>query len=478
MVNSYDAGVVGLGVMGRNLLLNLVDHGFAVAGYDRVTEQINLLKTEAGDRPVLAASTIEEMVSGLKKPRFVIVLVPAGPPVDAVISSLLPRLEKGDIIMDGGNSHFRHTEARESRLSGEGISLLGVGISGGEKGARHGASIMPGGPKEAYDQVSDLLRSLAAIVDGEPCMTYLGPRSAGHYVKMVHNGIEYGLMQLIAEAYDMMKRGLGLANYEIAQVFGSWDKSQLRSYLIEITARIFAVADPSTGKHLVDMILDEAEQKGTGSWASQDGLELGVPMPTIDVAVAMRSLSASKVEREKVCGVLGCLTKEIGHEKGPFLSSLKNALLMAMILTYAQGFGLLRAASKAYRFELRLADVARIWRGGCIIRSRLLDGICNAFEKQPDIWSIVTAPSIAKDLTKKEGDLREVVESGARAQIPVPGFMISLAYLDAARSSWLPANLVQAQRDFFGSHRYRRIDRDGLFHTDWEGEQAVRRKGP
>jgi 6-phosphogluconate dehydrogenase len=476
MADLYEAGVVGLGVMGRNLLLNLADHGFSVAGYDRVAEQVSLLESEAGNRPVRAAHSVEEMVRVLEKPRVIIVLVPAGPPVDAVISTLLPRLEKGDIIMDGGNSYFRHTEARASRLSAEGISLLGVGISGGEKGARYGASIMPGGPKEAYDRVSNLLRSLAATVDGEPCMTYLGPRSAGHYVKMVHNGIEYGLMQLIAETYDIMKRGLGLSNEEIGQVYGSWDQAQLSSYLIEITARIFTVVDPSSGQHLVDMILDEAEQKGTGSWASQDGLELGVPMPTIDAAVAMRSMSASKAERDRACGVLGCLAKRIEHERAPFLNRLKNALFVAMMLTYAQGFGLLRAASQAYRFNLKLADVARIWRGGCIIRSKLLEGICNAFENQPDIWNIVTERSIAKDLTKREGDLRRIVETGARTQIPVPGLMISLAYLDAARSSWLPANLIQAQRDFFGSHRYRRVDTDGLFHTDWEEGQVVQKK--
>jgi 6-phosphogluconate dehydrogenase len=463
-----DIGMVGLGVMGRNLVLNMADHGYSVVGYDQDKSKVQTLRDEAADRDVLAAETMEEFIHALRLPRAVMMLVPAGPPVDSVIRDVLPYLEEGDLIIDGGNSHFPDTDLRGKTLEKKGIHYLGVGISGGESGARHGPSMMPGGPREAYERVRPIFEAVAAHVDGEPCVTYLGPGSAGHYVKMVHNGIEYGLMQLIAETYDLMKRGLGLNDDELHTVYARWTQQELNSYLLEITARIFLQVDEQTGKRLIDVILDEAKQKGTGMWTSQDAMELQVPLPTIDVAVAMRNLSAFEDERKAAGKVLiGPATKFQGDRQG-FTEHLREALYAAMVVTYAQGMAQLRVASQAHEYDLKLEDVARIWRGGCIIRAALLEKIRAAYHNQPDLPNVLLDPELGQQVAGRQDALRAVACTAMQLGIPAPGLMASLAYFDGYRSAWLPANLVQAQRDYFGAHTYERIDAKGVFHTQWQ----------
>jgi 6-phosphogluconate dehydrogenase len=391
-------------------------------------------------------------------------------PVDAVIRDLLPHLQPGDLIIDGGNSHFDDTDLRGKMLAEKGLHFLGVGISGGESGARHGPSIMPGGPREAYERVRPIFEAVAAKVNGEPCVTYLGPGSAGHYVKMVHNGIEYGLMQLIAESYDLMKRGLGLSDDELHDVYARWNETELNGFLIEITAQIFRQVDEKTGRRLVDVILDEARQKGTGKWTSQDGMELQAPTPTIDAAVAARDLSTYKTERETASRLLGGPSPSFQGERGAFLEQLRSALYAAMILTYAQGMALLRVASQSYGYGLDLEAVARIWRGGCIIRAALLEPIRAAYRARPDLANLLLDPDLSAELVRRQGDLRAIVSHAAGLGIPAPGLMASLAYLDGYRSAWLPANLIQAQRDYFGAHTYERVDARGVFHTRWSDD--------
>ncbi len=404
-------------------------------------------------------------------PRAVMMLVPAGPPVDAVIKDLLSHLSPGDLIMDGGNSHFRDTDLRAKTLAERGILYMGVGISGGESGARHGPSIMPGGPKEAYERVRPVLEAVAAKAGGEPCVTYLGGGSAGHYVKMVHNGIEYGLLQLIAETYDLMKRGLGLTDNELHAVYDTWNRSELNSYLIEITTDIFCKVDEqATGKRLVDSILDEAKQKGTGKWTSQDAMELQVPVPTMDMAVSMRDLSGYKSEREAASKVLRGPAPEMHEGRAAFLRQLKQALFAAMVITYAQGMALLLKASHAYGYELDLEAVARIWRAGCIIRAGLLEDIREAYRVEPALPNLLAHAKLGSEVADRQEALREVVKRAVESGIPAPGLAVSLSYLDGYRSSWLPANLIQAQRDYFGAHTYERIDAKGVFHTQWENE--------
>jgi 6-phosphogluconate dehydrogenase len=471
----YDIGMVGLGVMGRNLVLNMADHGYSVAGYDRDENTRNALREEARDRKVRTADTVEEFVGLLRTPRAVMMLVPAGPPVDSVIHDLLPHLEEGDLIIDGGNSHFPDTDLRAKTLAGRGLHYLGVGISGGASGARHGPSMMPGGPQEAYERVRPIFEACAAHIDGEPCVTYLGPGSAGHYVKMVHNGIEYGVMQLIAESYDLMKRGLGLNDDELHAVYDHWNQGELASYLVEITAKIFVHKDEQTGKRLIDVILDAAKQKGTGMWTSQSAMDLGVPVPTIDVAVTMRNLSALEHERESAAEVLsgpdlGSEGRVADRDRKAFIEQLGNALYAAMIATYAQGMAQLRLASAEYEYNLDLEAVARIWRGGCIIRAALLDKIRAAYRARPKLPNLLVDPGLGREVEVRQDDLRAIVRAAAEWGIPAPGFMVSLAYFDGYRNAWLPANLVQAQRDFFGSHTYERIDEKGQFHTQWEKE--------
>jgi 6-phosphogluconate dehydrogenase len=470
MNTGYEIGMVGLGVMGRNLLLNMSDHGCSVAGYDKDMSKVQALQAEAEGRDVCAAKSIEEFVGSLRTPRAVMMLVPAGLPVDTVIRELLPHLSPGDLIIDGGNSHFKDTDLRGKTLAEKKILYLGVGVSGGEYGARHGPSMMPGGPRDAYERVRPIFEAAAAKVDGEPCVTYLGPGSAGHYVKMVHNGIEYGLMQLIAETYDLMKRGLGLSNDELHAVYASWNQSELNGYLMEITASIFLQADEKTGKRLIDVILDEAKQKGTGMWTSQDAMELEVPVPTIDIAVAMRNLSIFESEREAASKTLNGPTSPFRGEQAGFLERVRNALHAAMIITYAQGMAQLRVASKAYGYNLDLEDVARIWRGGCIIRAALLEKIGAAYHTQQDLPNLLMDSHLGRIVAAQQHDLRAVVRTAVELGIPTPGLMVSLAYFDGYRSAWLPASLIQAQRDFFGAHTYERIDAKGTFHTQWEEE--------
>jgi 6-phosphogluconate dehydrogenase len=465
---AYEIGMIGLGVMGRNFVLNMADHGYSVAGYDIDGKKVDALRKEAGNRKVYGSENLREFLGLLLEPRAVMMLVPAGPPVDSVIKDVVPHLKKGDLIIDGGNSYFRDTDLRERRLSKKGIGYLGVGISGGEQGARYGPSMMPGGAKTAYDRVKTIFEAASAHVGGEPCITYLGPGSAGHYVKMVHNGIEYGLIQLIAETYDIMKRGLGLTNDELHEVYKSWNEKELNGYLIEITANIFSRTDEKTGKRLIDVILDAARQKGTGMWTSEDALELQVPAPTIDVAVAMRNLSAIEKERREASKVLKGPATKFKEDRKHFVEKLRNALYAAVIVTYTQGMNQLRAASRTYKYGFDLEAVARIWRGGCIIRAALLEDIRTAYRSQQDLRSLLFNAHFADAVMSRQDDLRTVVSTASQLGIPAPALMISLAYFDGYRSAWLPANLIQAQRDYFGAHTYERVDTEGVFHTQWE----------
>jgi len=469
-METYEIGMVGLGVMGRNLLLNMADHGYSVAGYDKDLSKVEALRNEAEDREIRGAETMEELAGLLRAPRAVMMLVPAGPPVDAVIHNLLPYLEQGDLIIDGGNSHFPDTDVRARALADKGIQYLGVGISGGESGARHGPSMMPGGPRQAYEQVRPIFEASAAQAGGEPCVAYLGPGSAGHYVKMVHNGIEYGLMQLIGESYDLMKRGLRLNDDEMHDIYHLWNQEELNGYLMGITADILSKKDEKTGKQLIDVILDEAKQKGTGMWTSEDAMELGVPVPTIDVAVAMRNLSAFEGERLAASRVLTGPDPLFEGDLWDFVELLRHALYAAMIVTYAQGMAQLRVASDANDYDLDLETVARIWRGGCIIRAALLEKIRAAYMTNPDLPNLLLDPDLSGAVESRQEDLRAVVRAAAEWGIPTPGLMVSLAYFDGYRSAWLPANLIQAQRDYFGAHTYERIDEKGTFHTQWAGK--------
>lgn len=462
-------GMIGLGTMGRNLVLNIAEHGFSVAGYDIDRAKVALLAKEAQDGQVAACASLKEFVAHLDKPRIAMLLVPAGGAVDAVIRSLLPHFEAGDILIDGGNSYFQDTEHRQQQLLKQGIHLIGMGISGGEEGARHGASMMPGGDRDAYEQIAPIFEAVAAQVQGEPCVTYIGPQASGHYVKMVHNGIEYGLMQLIAESYHLLKRGCGLTNPELQQTYQEWNEQELNSFLIEITAEIFNMIDPLTGKPLIDFILGEAEQKGTGMWTSQEAMELGIAVPTIDLAVAARNMTTDSVGYAEARAKYGNAYQTAPIDSAShFIQHLRQALRVAFILTYTQGFTLLYQASKQVGYSLQQESIARIWRGGCIIRSSMLEDFRRAFQKAPLLPSLLLDSDLVKVIKAGELALRSVVQEGVTRGIPVPAFSATLAYFDTCRSQWLPANLIQAQRDFFGAHSYQRIDRDGTFHTEWE----------
>src|ERR1035437_1816929 len=463
-----EIGMIGLGVMGRNLLLNMAYHGHSVAGYDKDAAKVAALRQEAENRDIRDAADIKEFIALLRKPRAVMMLVPAGPPVDSVINDLLAHLQPGDLIIDAGNSYFKDTDVRLRNLAAKGIQFLGVGVSGGEEGARHGPSIMPGGPKKAYERVRSVLEAVAARLSGDPCVTYLGPGSAGHFVKMVHNGIEYGVMQLLAEAYDLMKRSLSMNDDEMGETYALWNKGELNGYLVEITGHIFSRQDEKTGKRLLDEILDVAEQKGTGMWTSQSAMELQVPIPTIDLAVAMRDLSVFEGQRKKASVILRRPLRSLRGDRDAFLTSLRGALYAAMILTYAQGLAVLTAASDKLEYHLNLEAVARIWRGGCIIRAALLEDICAAFRAQPDLPNLLLDANLSRKVMVHQEDLRRVVCQAAESGVPVPVLTVSLGYLDAYGSAWLPANQIQAQRDYFGAHTYERIDAKGTFHTEWQ----------
>jgi 6-phosphogluconate dehydrogenase len=464
----YEIGMVGLGVMGRNLLLNMADHGFSAAGYDKDAAKVTALRQESKDRPVRGAADVKEFIGLLRRPRAVMMLVPAGAPVDSVIKDLLPHLDKGDLIIDAGNSYFKDTDVRARNLTAQGIQFLGVGVSGGEEGARRGPSIMPGGPKEAYERVRAVLEAASAKVNGDPCVTWLGPGSAGHFVKMVHNGIEYGVMQLLAETYDLMKRGWGMNDDEMGGVYASWNEGELNGYLVEITSHIFPKQDDKSGKRLIDEILDVAKQTGTGMWTSQSAMELQLPIPTIDLAVAMRDMSVFTKEREQATVMYQRPIRRFTGDRAIFLTRLGRALFAGMITIYAQGMALLAVASEKYKYDLDLEAVARIWRGGCIIRAALLEDICAAFHAKRDLPNLLLDRNLSQKVMEHQEDLRQAVCQVAESGLPAPGLMVSLGYLDAYRSVWQPANLIQAQRDYFGSHTYERIDAKGTFHTEWE----------
>lgn len=464
-----DIGLLGLGVMGGNFVLNITEHGFSVAVYDVTAEKTReFIESKARGHNIQPGYTQKELVGLLRRPRSILLLVPAGAPVDDAIEGLIPHLDPGDLVIDSGNSHFTDTERRSKALAEKGLLFMGMGISGGESGARHGPSLMPGGPVEAYERVRLILEAAAARINGEPCVTHLGTGSAGHYVKMVHNGIEYGLMQLIAETYDLMKRGLGMNAEALAAVYEHWNQGELGSYLLEITAHIFRRKDEvKAGMPLIDMILDRARQKGTGKWAVSEAMELQVPTPAIDVAVMMRNLSGNAAARKAAEGMLLGPVAPFEGDAGRFIGGLGNALFNSFLGTYAQGMALLQSASAAYGYGLHLEAVARIWRGGCIIRAALLEDIRAAYQTSPDLPNLMLDPHIGREINLRQGDLRNVVRTAVDLGLPAPGLAASLAYFDACRSVWLPANLISAQRDYFGAHTYERIDAPGIFHTEW-----------
>ena len=461
-------GFIGLGIMGRNMLLNMADHGFPVAGYDKDAAKVEALRQESAGKNVRSAGDIQDFIALLRPPRAVMMLVPAGPPVDSVIADLLPLLDKGDLIIDAGNSYFKDTIVRARNLAQKGIQFLGVGVSGGEEGARHGASLMPGGPREAFERVRPLFEAVAAKVGGEPCVTYLGVGSCGHFVKTVHNGIEYAVMQLLAETYDLMKRGLGLGSDELRDVYAAWNRGELASYLVEITSQIFGTTDDHTGKPLIDVLLDVAKQNGTGMWTSQSAMELQVPTPTIDFAVTMRDLSVLVTQRDTASEIYQRPTPPFAGDRQAFIEQLGHALYAAMITAYAQGMAVLATASEKFEFGLDLEAVARIWRGGCIIRAALLEDIRRAYRSQPNLANLILAPELSKKVIANEDALRGIVRAAIELGVPTPCFMTALSYLDGYRSAWLPANLIQAQRDYFGAHTYSRIDVKGTYHTEWK----------
>jgi 6-phosphogluconate dehydrogenase len=466
---THAIGVVGLGVMGANLARNIESRGFSVAGYDLDPAKTRaFLEGPAAGATIAGVASPAELMDALEQPRRVLLMVPAGKPVGSAIAHLRPHLGRGDILIDGGNSYFVDTDRRTDDLATDGIHFLGTGVSGGQEGALRGPAIMPGGPREAWQAVAPILRAIAAKADdGEPCVAYMGPRGAGHYVKMIHNGIEYGDMQLIAETYDLLSRGAGMSAKDIAAVFAAWNDGELRSYLIEITAQVLTVVDPDTGRPLVDMILDEAQQKGTGKWMSQNGINLGAPIPTINAAVEGRMLSALKAERVAASRVLKGPSPAFRGDRARLIDAAGQALYASKVMSYAQGLGLLRRASAEYAYGIDPGTVAGVWRAGCIIRARLLGGIREAFRRDPSLVNLLLDDTFRQAIDARQPAWREVVQTAIGLGIPVPALSASLAYYDAYRSERLPANLVQAQRDFFGAHTYRRVDREGSFHTQW-----------
>lgn len=534
--------MIGLGTMGRNFLLNIAQHGIAGVGYDLDAEKRELLLTEGSGMPLDVGADLPEFLSKLASPRNIMLLVPAGPIVDSVIADLMPLLDEDDLIIDGGNSHFTDTEAREKTLAEKGVGFMGIGVSGGEEGARHGASIMPGGRRDFYDRIEPTLKAVAAKVNGSPCVAYMGPGGAGHFVKMVHNGIEYGLMQILAETYDFMLRVLKMDYRQMSDTFEAWNDTELNSFLVEVTAEVLAKTDAETGRPLVELVLDKAAQKGTGKWTSQAAMDLGVPIPTIDSAVSMRQISAQKETRVLVSRKYGSrptsnegqmeshgrvvsserqndikarlaeqdadteaseqnehnLTREeltdashsvnrgLGHSRSreiregfnenfeASIEELKNSLLGAFITTYAQGLSLLQTASIEMNYKLNIAEIARIWRGGCIIRSALLDGMEHAYIEIPNLPNLLLDDRFAEILHRTSMDWHITVGRFSESRVPSLCLSSGLSYFEAFRSERLPANLIQAQRDYFGAHTYQRVDKEGTFHTpDWKDEQEL-----
>ena len=482
LMGQQSFGVIGLAVMGENLALNVERNGFPVAVYNRTPEKTDAFMAErAPGKNVKATYSLEEFVNALERPRKILIMVKAGAPVDAVINQLKPLLNEGDIIIDGGNSLFDDTARRTRELEPAGFRFIGMGVSGGEEGALNGPSLMPGGTKSSYEYLEPILTKIAAQVEDGPCVTYIGPGGAGHYVKMVHNGIEYGDMQLIAEAYDLLRNGLGLDHNQLHEIFAEWNTTdELNSFLIEITADIFTYIDPHTNQPLVDKILDAAGQKGTGRWTVQSALELGVCIPTIIAAVNARIMSAFKKERVAASQILTGPTGTYEGDSKAFINMVRDALYCSKICSYAQGMALLATASKEYSYNLNLSEMARIWKGGCIIRAGFLGKIQSAFIQNPNLPNLLLAPEFKQTILDRQTAWREVLAAAAKLGIPVPAFSASLDYFDSYRRDLLPQNLTQAQRDYFGAHTYERIDKEGFFHTEWTqiSEESVQTSTP
>jgi 6-phosphogluconate dehydrogenase len=477
--NQSDIGVVGLAVMGQNLILNMNDNGYVVTAYNRTTSKVDeFITNEAKDTNVVGVHSLEELVSSLKSPRKIMLMIKAGDAVDQEIDKLIPLLEKGDIIIDGGNSLYTDTSRREKYVSSKGLLYVGTGVSGGEEGARHGPSIMPGGSPEAWPYVKDIFQKISAKVDNDvPCCDWVGQGGAGHYVKMVHNGIEYGDMQLICEAYDLLKKYAGLSNDRIAQIFDEWNKGELDSYLIEITADILAFKE--NDESLIDKIMDTAGQKGTGKWTVVDSAQLGQPVTLISEAVFARCLSSIKDERVAASAILQGPSSKLEDNAEEFIESVRQALYAAKIVSYAQGYMLMRAAAKEYGWDLNYGGIALMWRGGCIIRSRFLGKIKEAYETNPALTNLLIDPFFVQELTTSQASLRKTVATAALAGIPLPAMSSALSFYDGYRSDKLPANLLQAQRDYFGAHTYERIDtpKGEMHHTNWTGQGGTTSSG-
>jgi 6-phosphogluconate dehydrogenase len=466
MTNQH-IGVLGVGVMGKSLALNFESKGYSVSLYDVFSETTKKIIDSNPTKNLKGTYSIEEFINSLEVPRKILLMVKAGEVTDKAIDSLLPYLSEGDILIDGGNTLFTDTIRRNRSLQEKGINFIGAGVSGGEEGALKGPAIMPGGQREAFELVRPLLENIAAKVDGDPCCTYIGPDGAGHYVKMVHNGIEYGDMQLICEAYFLLKNTLNLTYEELHEIFAEWNAGELDSYLMEITANIFTKVDEETGKPLVDVILDTAGQKGTGKWTSKDALDLGVPLPIITESVFARFISAMKDERVKASKILSGPNKTFNGDKKEFIESVRKALYMSKICSYAQGFAQLKAASDEYNWDLQYGSIAMIFRGGCIIRAGFLQNIKEAYDREANLANLMLDPYFKEIVEGYQTALRDTISTAVQHGIPVPALSSALSYYDSYRTETLPANLLQAQRDYFGAHTYKRIDKEGTFHTDW-----------
>src|SRR5947207_3073589 len=477
--NQCDIGLIGLGVMGENLVLNMESKGFSVAVFNRTTEVTEKFAAgRAQGKNIRPTLTPEEFVGALKKPRIAMMMVKAGQPVDSVIGQLAPLLEKGDVIIDGGNSLFTDTQRRGRELESTGIHFVGMGVSGGEEGALKGPSLMPGGPRESWEIIGPILRKIAAQVDGEPCCRYMGPDGAGHYVKMVHNGTEYGEIQLICEAYAILKDILGMDDKQLVETFTEWNKGELDSYLIDITSQIFRKIDPETGKPLVDVILDKAGQKGTGMWTLQSAIAQSVVISTINAAVEARVISSRKDDRVASAKILPQPnSKEFKGDRKQLIEAVRQALYASKIISYAQGMELLGAAGHQYNWDLNFGDIATIWRGGCIIRAKFLNRIVEAYNRDPALHNLMLDSYFRDIIADTQDNWRVAVSNAVEHGVAVPAFSASLAYFDSYRSARLPSNLLQAQRDFFGAHTYERVDKPGVFHTEWmESEKTPDRK--